>query len=383
MIPLTIPVFDKEMEEAAIQALNNEMYVAGESVHKFEEEFAKYIGTEYAIAVNSGSSALLLTFCALNLRPGDKVVAPSATFIATLNGAVSLGATPIFCEINNDYVISTSLLEQALAHQGAKFAIPVHLYGHPCNMTLINEFAKKNGIIVVEDVAQAHGAKHNGQKVGSFGTAAIFSFYPTKNMTVCGDGGMVTTNDDKISQFIRKIRDVGRKTKYTHDEIGYTMRLNSVNAAIGRIQLRHLDKWNEKRRTIADIYYKGLAGIGDLILPPRSGNNAEPVYHMFVVRTSYRNALGAWLAMNDVGTGIHYPIPVHRQPAYRKYATTRDQLNFTDEWSKTVLSLPIHPKLEPKHQEFIIDLIIKFFTGKLYQSDKVKQAEEEWSTKLT
>lgn len=382
MIPLTIPVFNKEMEEAAIQALNNEMFVGGESVHKFEEEFAAYIGTDYAVSVNSGSSALLLTFSALGIKTGERIIAPSATFIATVNGPCLLGGRPHFCEIGSDYVISPNAVQKILHEVKCKYIVPVHLYGHPCDMSALIDSCLEKDIMIIEDAAQAHGAEYKGRRTGSFGAAGIFSFYPTKNMTVAGDGGMVTTNESRIYDSIRKMRDVGRMTKYTHDKIGYTLRLNSVNAAIGRVQLRYLHEWNKKRRSIAKMYDKGLEGVGDIILPPKSDGYVEPVYHMYVIRTKHRNSLGAWLFENGVSTGIHYPIPVHRQPAYNEY-TREHNLPFTDEWSTSVLSLPIHPNLKQEDNTLIIELINKFYNEKVYETKEAKEAEKEWIVKLT
>jgi perosamine synthetase len=178
-----------------------------------------------------------------------------------------------------------------------------------------------------------------------------------------------------------KMRDVGRKTKYTHDEIGYTLRLNSINAAIGKVQLRYLDKWNEKRRSLARIYDDNLRGIGDLVIPPQSEHNSESVYHMYVIKTDKRNALGAWLSANGIGTGVHYPIPVHRQPAYDGYAHETN-LPLTDNWSETVLSIPIHPKLNYKDQQFVIKMIKKFYEDRLYDSDSIKNEAKTWSMKL-
>jgi len=380
LIPLTTPVINNDMKETAMQVLENEMLVGGESVIKFEEVFAKYVGTDYAISTNSGSSALLLAFHAINLKIRDNVVAPSATFIATLNGACLLGAKPLFCEIGSDYVISSKQLEKILCENEVKCVVPVHLYGHPCDMSSIADIAEKKNVILIEDAAQAHGAQHKNNKVGSFGEAAIFSFYPTKNMTVGGDGGMITTNSKKIYQSALKMRDVGRKTKYTHDEIGYTLRLNSVNAAIGKIQLESLDEWNATRRSIANTYRKRLSGIGDLILPPEDAAYDESVYHLFVLRTKRRNLLGIWLSKNGVSTGVHYPIPVHRQPAYQKFAGS--SLPFTEEWSKTVISIPMYPKLVSSDQEYIINLVTRFYDEKLYEQNNLKDEEQEWSNKL-
>jgi perosamine synthetase len=378
-----MPMFTKEMEEAALNALHNEMLVGGESVNEFEDEFARYIGTDYAAAVNSGSSALLLTFYSLGIKPREKVIAPSATFIATINGPSILGGIPIFCEIGDDYVISLKSLEQAVkSDDDAKYIIPVHLYGHPCDMDDIKHLAQDREIVIVEDAAQAHGARYKGKKVGSLGEAAIFSFYPTKNMTVCGDGGMITTNNKKIYESIMKMRDVGRSTKYTHEKIGYTLRLNSVNAAIGKVQLKHLDEWNQKRRSLAKRYHDKLKGLEDLILPPESNSNNESVYHMYVIKTDKRNALGAWLSMNEIATGVHYPIPVHRQPAYEEYHNVIN-LSFTDEWSNTVLSIPMFPELDHKDQDYVISKIEQFYHERIYETKRLKDEVGVWSAKLT
>jgi dTDP-4-amino-4,6-dideoxygalactose transaminase len=192
---------------------------------------------------------------------------------------------------------------------------------------------------------------------------------------------MITTNSKKVYESAKKMRDVGRITKYTHDRIAYTLRLNSVNAAIGREQLKHLDEWNDKRRSLAKRYSNKLDGEGDLILPPESDVNNIPVYHMYVIRTRQRNALGAWLSMNNISTGVHYPIPVHRQPAYQVYRSGID-LSFTNEWSNTVLSIPIYPGLEHKNQEYVIEMIKQFYDNRLYESKTIKKAELVWSKKL-
>ena len=380
MIPLSQPIIDNEMKESTIHALDNEMLVGGESVFKFEDDFSKYIGTDYAVSTNSGSSALLLAFYAMATKIGDKVLAPSATFIATINGACLLGARPIFCEIGPDYVISPEHLEKLVYKNKIKFAIPVHLYGHPCDMFSIGDIAKRKNITIVEDAAQAHGAQYRNKMVGSLAEAAIFSFYPSKNMTVGGDGGMLTTNNKEIYESVLKMRDVGRKSRHSHDKIGYTLRLNSVNAAIGRIQLRRLDSWNLKRRKVASRYRKKLSDIGDLILPPVDDRHVKSVFHMYVIRTKKRNMLAAWLSKKGISTGVHYPVPVHRQAAYAKHS--KDVLAFTDEWSKTVLSIPMYPNLHSRDQEFIINMITKFYDERLYDNKKIQAEARLWSRKL-
>jgi perosamine synthetase len=382
LIPLTIPVINKEMKKIAIQILQDEMLVGGESVIKFEELFANYIGTDYAISTNSGSSALLLVFNAINIKKGDKVAAPSATFVATTNGACLLGAKPLFCEIDHDYVISSQQLELILKNNEVKCVIPVHLYGRPCDMSSIQDIAKKWNVTIIEDAAQAHGAEHKKMKVGNLADAAIFSFYPTKNLTVGGDGGMITTNSKKIYESAIKMRDVGRKTKYTHDKIGYTLRLNSINAGIGTVQLRHLDTWNEKRRKLATRYRKKLKGLGDLILPSDDEKNNKSVYHLYAIRTKERNLLRAWLSKNGISTGVHYPIPVHRQPAYRQLVKNNSKLSFTDEWSRTVLSIPMHPNLGIHDQDFVISMITRFYNERLYEKKELRDIERSWSAGL-
>lgn len=381
MIPLTVPVLNREMKQSAVNALYNEHMVGGESVVKFEEEFAKYTGSDYAVSTNSGSSALLLAFNAIGTKQGEKIVAPSATFIATVNGACLQGARPLFCEIGSNYVILLEHLKKILDSNTIKCVIPVHLYGHPCDMPAIKELVKDKKTLIIEDAAQAHGAQIGKKRVGSFGDAAIFSFYPSKNMTVGGDGGMLTTNSKKISESVSKMRDVGRKTKYSHDKIGYTLRLNSVNAAIGRVQLRYLESWNEKRRKIATTYSNQLKHIAEMILPPSDNKTTKSVYHMFVIRSKKRNLLGTWLAKNGISTGIHYPIPAHRQPAYSKIS--KISLPFTDEWSKTVISIPMHVNLNPTDQKFIISMIEKFYDERIYDNSELQDEAKLWSAKLT
>lgn len=368
------------MKQSAIHALDNEMLVGGESVSKFEEEFAKYIGTDYAVSTNSGSSALLLTFSALGTKVRDRIIAPSATFIATVNGACLLGAEPVFCEIGPDYVISPHHLEKLLQKNEAKFIIPVHLYGRPCDMSSIEDTVRNKNITIVEDAAQAHGAQYRNKRVGSCSDAAIFSFYPSKNMTVGGDGGMITTNNKKVYDSAIKMRDVGRKSKHSHDKVGYTLRLNSVNAAIGRIQLKNLNSWNMKRRKIATRYRKKLIELDDLILPPLDSMHVKHVYHIYAIRTKKRNLLAAWLLRKGISTGVHYPIPVHKQPAYIRYA--KNILPFTDEWSKTVLSIPMYPNLNPRDQEFIVRMITRFYDERLYDNRELQAEAKTWSRKL-
>ena len=365
-IPLMEPILTDEMVKAAINALKNERFLRGKSVAEFEKEFANYVGTNYAVAVNSGTSALHLSLIAMGVKEGDYVVTTPATFIATANVINYVGAKPLFVDISLEtYNIDPQRLEETIKKykDKVKVVIPVHLYGYPCEINEILEISEKYSIKILEDACQAHGALYKGKKIGSFGDAAAFSFYPSKNMTVCGDGGMVTTNDDKIAEMIESLRDVGRsKSKpYVHEYIGYTARMNTVNAAIGRIQLKYLEEWNEKRRKIAKEYNKRLDGIGDLILPPQGNSKIKPVYHLYVVRTKHRDELKEYLEKKGIECGIHYPLPVHLQPPYRKMGFKEGMFPNAERWAKEVLSLPMHPNLTKDEVEYIVSCIEEFF----------------------
>jgi perosamine synthetase len=361
-IPLGQPIFDKEMEAAAVSALQNERFVLGESVHKFEEEFAKYCGTDHAISVSSGTDALQLSLLASGLKPNQKAITTPASFIATANAIIHVQGTPKFVDINSkNYTIDTSKIKKAISEK-TKAIVPVHLYGYPAGMDGINEIAEEKNLIVIEDACQAHGATYDGKKTGNLGAIGCFSFYPSKNMTVGGDGGMITTNDEKIAASLARMRDCGRRSQYVHDMIGYTSRLNSVNAAIGRIQLKHLDEWNEKRRRIARLYDKALNGIGDLSLPPEPNNYVNPVYHCYVIRTKRRDALKTQLESQGIGVGIHYVLPIHLQPIYQElYGMKVGTYPNAEELCETCLSLPIYPTLEDKSISFVTEQIVGFY----------------------
>jgi len=240
MIPFFVPEFTKDMENAAINALRNEKFVMGESVAKFEEEFARYIGTKYAISVNSGNSALQLSLLSLNIAEESKVITSTNSFIASANCILMTGSKPILCDINYD----DGNMDIKSTNEKPDAIIPVHIYGNPCDLESIKNVSETYKVPIIEDACQAHGAVYEQKKVGSLGDVGCFSFYPTKNMTVCGDGGMVTTNNEEIKNEIESLRDNGRKTRTEHDKLGFTMRLNTVSAAIGRIQLQTLENKN-------------------------------------------------------------------------------------------------------------------------------------------
>ena len=334
-IPFFVQEFTNEMEEAAIDALRNELFVNGESVSKFEEEFARYIGTKYAVSVNSGNSALQLSLMALDIdRNIQKVATPTNSFIASANCIRMTNAQPILTDINaRDGGIDVSNITEKV-----DAIIPVHIYGNPCDFDSVKTFAEEQKIPIIEDACQAHGAIYRNKKVGSLSDVGCFSFYPTKNMTVGGDGGMTTTNNEEIADKIRSIRDNGRKTKNEFDKLGFTMRLNTVNAAIGRIQLKHLDEKNSRRREIVSIYKENL--IEDCILP--ENENGKSVYHQIVMQHKNRDKIHEELTNNDIGSAIYYEKPIHLQPFYLEY---NYRLPNSEKFAKQVLSLPSYPSL--------------------------------------
>lgn len=361
-IPLAKPVFTKEMAEAAINALLNEHFVSGESVHKFEEEFAKYCGAAFAVSTNSGTDALQIALEALGVTERHHVITTPASFIATSNAILHVRALPSFADIDlKTYTLDPMELER-LVTEKTRAVLPVHLYGYPADMDSINEIARNHGLFVVEDACQAHGAFYKARKVGSLGDVACFSFYPSKNMTVGGDGGMLVTNDEAVAEKAAKLRDCGRRDRYVHEMIGYTARLNTVNAAIGRIQLKYLDSWNETRRRNAEIYNHLLSGIEGLILPPEEDSGTEAVYHLYVIRTKHRDRLKQWLESNGIQCGIHYPLPIHLQPIYREmFGFSEGMFLKTEELCNTCLSIPMYPDLAENDLEFVSEKIHKFF----------------------
>ena len=333
-IPFFVQEFTEEMEEAAIHALRNESFVGGESVSKFEEEFARYTGTKYAVSVNSGNSALQLSLMALDIGNKSKVITPTNSFIASANCIRMTNAEPILTDID----MKDGGIDLTNNNDVVNAIIPVHIYGNPCNFDSVKLFSEEQNIPIIEDACQAHGAEYKGKKVGSLGDVGCFSFYPTKNMTVGGDGGMTTTDNEEIALKIKSIRDNGRKTKNEFDKLGFTMRLNTVNAAIGRVQLRHLDEKTARRREIATIYRKNLAH--DCILP--ENKDGKSVYHQIVIKHEKRDDIRKELTDNEIGSAIYYETPIHKQPIYEEFGY---KLPNSERFSKEIMSLPSYPQL--------------------------------------
>jgi perosamine synthetase len=360
MIPLFKPIFNREMEDAAIHSLNNEKFVLGESVFKFEEEFARYIGTDYAISTSSGTDALHLALLAIKASQKEVLTCP-ASFIATANAVLHANMAPLFVDCNDQsYNLDPRLLEQVITEKTAAI-LPVHLYGNPADMDAITDIADKHSLAVVEDACQAHGAVYKGRKTGSLGTMACFSFYSTKNLTVCGDGGMITTNDKKIADALAKLRNCGRISQYEHDEIGYTSRLNTVNAAIGRVQLKYLDTWNEKRRYIASRYMQLLGGIKGLQLPYIEKYSAS-VFHLFACTSPRRDELLQYLKERNIQAGVNFPIPIHLQPVYKHlFNHAHGTYPNSERLCREVICLPVYPEMQDTEIDFVASTIRGFF----------------------
>lgn len=360
-IPLGRPEVTPEMIEAMTTAIQNERLVLGESVKRFEEAFARYTGTKHAISVSSGTDALRLAMIAIGLS-GKEVVTTPLSFIATANAVVQAGGVPKFSDASpKDNNIDASLLAKSV-NAKTKALLPVHLFGYPCSMNEINDLAKDKGLKVVEDACQAHGSVYHGKKAGSIGDVGCFSFYPTKNMTVGGDGGMVTTNDDDLAKNVAKLRDCGRVSRYYHDVVGYTSRLNTGNAAFGLVQLKHLDSWNERRRTIARQYDALLEDVEEVTIPPKGNKDVTPVYHLYAIKCERRDELAKSLTDSGIECGVHYPIPIHLQPIYvDMYGYKPGDYPASEDLSARLLSLPIFPSLKDEQVKRVAEAIAAFY----------------------
>jgi perosamine synthetase len=368
VIPQAKPAFFPEIEDAIVDALRNDRALYGENVAKFEEEFSRMVGTRYGVSTASGTAALhFIVLSVLGPSSGKKVLTTALSFIASANAILHASGEPVFGDISyEDYCLDPSSVKAQLDKKGDVAGIlPVHIYGHPADMDSLKALAETTKIPIIEDAAQSHGAKYKGRPVGSLGVAGAFSFYPTKNMTVLGDGGMVTTDDDEIARTVKSLRDGGRRSTYEHDMVGFTSRLSSVSAAVGRVQLKHLPLWNERRRAIARMYARKLSSIEEIKLPPSPSDSVEPVFHQFVIRTRDRDGLKEHLAKNGVETRIHYPIPIHLQPVYVKmYGFKEGMFPRSEAHAKECLSLPMYPFLTDDEVSVVCDSTKGFFSEK-------------------
>jgi len=350
-----------EIKQKILSVYESGIYIKGEENSLFEKEFSEYCSCRNCTIVNSGTSALILGLQVLGIGRTDEVIMPSHTFIASANAVIFTGATPKFVDIDvKNYTIDSELIEESIT-PSSKAIMPVHIYGHPCDMSPIQDLAEDKNLFLIEDACQAHGAEYNKKKCGSLGDVAAFSFFPSKNMTVAGDGGALTTNDDKLAEKASAIRDQGRNSgeKYYHTYQGLNLRLSEIHAAIGRIQLKHLDEWNKKRRDNASFFNTKFSNIDEIIIPCEE-NWAYSVYHQYVIRTRKRDSLSAFMNLNGIASGIHYPVPVHLQPAMIEVSKGL-KLRKTEDVAAAILSIPVHPNLTEEEREYIAHKISDFY----------------------
>jgi dTDP-4-amino-4,6-dideoxygalactose transaminase len=334
----------EELDAAVSRVLSSGWYLLGAEIAAFEEEFAAHVGVKHCIGVGNGLDALHLALRAMNVGSGDEVIVPSNTYIATWLAVSYAGATPVPVEPDlRTYNLDPALIEAAITPR-TRAILPVHLYGQPANMDPICEIAQRYGLWVLEDAAQAQGARYRGRRVGGIGHAAGWSFYPAKNLGAFGDAGAITTNDDGLADRLRELRNYGSKVKYVNEERGFNSRLDEIQAAVLRVKLRHLDAWNERRRRIA-AQYLDLLHQTDLVLPWVE-TWADPVWHLFVVRGQQRDHLMRRLQEAGIGVQIHYPIPPHLQAAYRDLDRPRGSFPVAEMIHQEALSLPIGPHLD-------------------------------------
>jgi dTDP-4-amino-4,6-dideoxygalactose transaminase len=356
-IPLSKVYMDDDIKKAVVEVLDSGWYILREKVKEFEDKFAEFCGVKNAVCVSSGTAAIFLSLVALDIKAGDEVIVPSFSFIASAAPVIQVGARPVFVDVEaRTYAADPKKIREAVTKR-TKAVFPVHLFGHPANMDPILEIAEENDLRVIEDACQAHGAEYKGRKVGGIGHVACFSFYPSKNMTVCGDGGCVVMNDEEIAEKIRMLRDHGRREKYIFDALGYNMRFNEIQAAIGIKQLEKLPRWNEARRNVARMYNEAL---GELVTTPIEEKWAKHVYHLYVIRTKKRDKLAEYLKQRGVSTLVHYPVPIHRQPAITGVLGEQPALKVTDKICEEVLSLPTYPSLTKPEVEYVSERISDF-----------------------
>jgi dTDP-4-amino-4,6-dideoxygalactose transaminase len=345
-----------ELEAAFARVLDSGWYIVGKELESFEAKFAEYCGVEHCVGVGNGLDAIHLLLEAYGIGPGDEVLVPSNTFIATWLAVTRTGAKPVAVEPDqHTYNIDPAALEAAITPHTAAI-IPVHLYGQPADMDVINRIAERHKLVVIEDAAQAQGARYRDRRVGSLGHAAATSFYPGKNLGAMGDGGAVLTSDAAIADKVRELRNYGSKVKYQHDKLGYNSRLDELQAALLSVKLRSLDAWNDRRGGIARQYGKRI--LHPEIVAPFVPDWASPVWHLYVVRTPHRDQLQQHLREFQIETMIHYPIPPHRQQCYAEMAGL--QLPIAERLSSESLSLPMFPSMQAGEVDRVIDVINDF-----------------------
>ena len=367
---MSVPIFDlrrqyakikDELERKVLDVLSSGMYIGGKVLADFENDFARYCGTKYAIGVASGTDALMISMRAAGVSPGDEVIVPSFTFFATAESVANIGAIPIFADVDYESMcIAPESIEKKLSSK-TKAIIPVHLFGHPADMSAINEIASKHDLIVIEDACQSAGSLFDGKKTGSLGTAGAFSFYPTKNLSAAGDGGIITTDSDEVNETARKLRSHGESQKYHNEMLGYNSRLDAIQAAVLSVKLAHLDEFNNLRRQHAKYYSNLFENIEQIKLPTEL-DGIYHTYHQYTIRvpSEHRDELADFLKQNKIGVAIYYPVPVHKLGPFSGTAEDSD-LPITMRLCGEVLSLPIFPELRDDEIEEVATAIIEYF----------------------
>jgi dTDP-4-amino-4,6-dideoxygalactose transaminase len=356
-IPLSRPFVNDEIRQAAVRAIDSGSFILSKECEAFEKELAAHVGTKHAVLCSNWTSGVFLLHRAMGLKEDDEIIVPSHTAFPSIEPLMHWKAKPAFVDIDETYCLDADLIEGAITPRTVGI-IPVHLYGHPVDLDPIFEIAKNRGLWVIEDCAQAQGARYKDKSVGSMGIAGAFSFFPSKNLSVMGDGGCITTNNDAIAEKIRMLRNHGRKSKFVHEMAGYNMRFNDIQAAIGRVGLRHLDQLNEHRRKVAARYNERLA---DIVQTPVEKPWAKAVYHMYVIQTERRDELAKYLQEKGIGTGIHYPVANHQQPAVKNLYAKLPSLPKTEAAVDRILSLPVYGELPLEDVDLVCDAIAEFF----------------------
>ena len=348
------------IDRRILQVVKSENYILAQECKAFEQELANYFGVKFCVLSSSWTAAVHLLHIAQNLKPGDEILVPSLTAFPSIEPMIHVGARPIFCDIDDTYTIDPADAAKKITKRTVGM-LPVHLYGRPANIDSLKKLCEQNNLWMIEDCAQSHGAKWKSKRVGSYGAHAAISFYPSKNLTVYGDGGAILTNDEAIAKSIGMLRNHGRKDKYLHEKVGYNLRFNEINAAIGREQLKVLDELNAGRRRAAEWYRRELADVKNLTLPPcDEAGVTESVYHMFVIRLAsndQREGLMKFLKEKGIETGIHYPVPNHLQPAITNLYGPPAPLPKTEDYVRRILSLPMFPTLSEDEVKTVADAI--------------------------
>lgn len=346
----------EEYEKKALDILRNGWYILGNEVKEFEEEFAGYIGTKYSIGLDNGLNALVIAFRALGIKEGDEVIVQANTYIASIMGITMNGAIPIFVEPDEYFNIDAEKIEAVITEKTKAICI-VHLYGQASNMDKIMEIAKKYNLFIVEDCAQSHGANFNGRRTGTFGIGC-FSFYPSKNLGCFGDGGAITTSDEKLNRNFRVLRNYGSDKRYHNEVVGYNSRLDELQAGLLRVKLSHLKELTDEREKIANRYLTEIKN--SKIELPKIRKGATSVWHLFVVRTDERDRLQKYLEENEIGTVIHYPIPPHLSKAYKYLGYKKGDFPITERYAETILSLPLYNGMTEDEQSYVIEVINRY-----------------------